>query len=223
MLSSISSIFRASREPSDADPAVATAPEAEPATEPTEVLAGADEAVKEAHPIRRKLSNIRRRLSLLGRSKGLDTSLQNTEEDEQDGVNDDAESMNDTQQKLTDMIATKSVVDIQNEAKRICAILSGDVKKHLKILKTLDAANPVLDDVKKAMAEANIWLVQCLSAPSIPRCEADCIKEAKLSQQYHAERCLLDANAMAVAEIKRLSDLAHSNTEPKAPGFSVDP
>ncbi|OQR91025.1 hypothetical protein ACHHYP_05006 [Achlya hypogyna] len=213
MMSSISSIFRTTRETSDATE--------ESLGDPQMLAKQDDEVSKDVHPVRRKLSNIRRRLSLLGKSKGLDQSLQNTHEDAHvslDDTDESDESMDETQKKLTAVLSSKSVVEIQNEAKRVCAILSGDVKKHMKILKRWDPSSTVLEEVRKAMLEANIWLSECLASPP---CEADCIKEAKLSQQYHAERCLLDANAMAVAEITRLSDLAHTNTD--AARFAVDP
>ncbi|OQR81685.1 hypothetical protein THRCLA_11512 [Thraustotheca clavata] len=164
------------------------------------------------HPIRRKLSSIRRRLSQLGKSKSLDESLQNVPES--NTLNYKTENKEDTVEDVQNNgKEDKSVVDIQNEAKRVCSILSGEVKKHLKVLKTIDPMNCALEDVKNTMKEANVWLVQCLSAPTVPNCEDDCIKEAKLNQQFHAERCLLEANELAIKEIKRLSDHACRNTE----------
>ncbi|KAF0700048.1 Aste57867_9434 [Aphanomyces stellatus] len=102
-----------------------------------------------------------------------------------------------------------SVSTIQSDAQRVCSVLSGDAKRHLKILKGIDPTSVVVTDVKKAIAEANIWLRQCI-APTDSG-DAPCIKEAKLNQRRHAERCLMDANVLALTEIKRLSDRATTN------------
>ncbi|ETW10455.1 hypothetical protein H310_00759 [Aphanomyces invadans] len=107
------------------------------------------------------------------------------------------------------VVDKRCIRDIQSEAQRVCSVISGDVKRHLKILRSIDPTNPVLADIKAAIAEANVWLAECI-APT-DGSEDDRLKLAKITQQFHAERCLLHSNTMARNEINRLSDLATKN------------
>ncbi|RHY00680.1 hypothetical protein DYB36_003301, partial [Aphanomyces astaci] len=94
--------------------------------------------------------------------------------------------------------------------KRVCSVMSGDAKRHLKILKSIDSSNAVISDVKTAISQANVWLAECIS-PTNNGSEDIRLKVAKVTQQSHAERNLLHANHMARSEIKRLCDLATKN------------
>ncbi|RLO00208.1 hypothetical protein DYB28_007600, partial [Aphanomyces astaci] len=88
--------------------------------------------------------------------------------------------------------------------------MSGDAKRHLKILRSIDSSNAVISDVKTAISQANVWLAECIS-PTNNGSEDIRLKVAKVTQQFHAERNLLHANHMARSEIKRLCDLATKN------------
>ncbi|ETV82984.1 hypothetical protein H257_04738 [Aphanomyces astaci] len=107
-------------------------------------------------------------------------------------------------------VDTRCIRDIQSEAQRVCSVMSGDAKRHLKILRSIDSSNAVISDVKTAISQANVWLAECIS-PTNNGSEDIRLKVAKVTQQFHAERNLLHANHMARSEIKRLCDLATKN------------
>ncbi|KAG9403094.1 hypothetical protein AC1031_006638 [Aphanomyces cochlioides] len=163
----------------------------------------------------------RRRWSLLPMFtedlKATDLSI-GTEVDVEDDDDEDDQTPPQPEQQPSPVsshsIDSRPISEIQTDAQRVCSVLSGDAKRHLKILRSIDPSNLVLADVRKAITEANVWLAECIAPTSG---DAECLKEAKITQQYHAERCLLDANAMALAEIKRLSDLATSNATAPPP------